>query len=158
MWLFLPLCSPWLGTCSTSLTDPRFFSHVGAFYQNSSNMACRLCICRHWALGVLRISGVFPGPLVEASACRLDARALDIAAWLLLRSRTCQLKPVASIVSTLPCSLLYFGRFALVSASLLLVAGFQKQLNIVAKYRAECGDRHWRESFQSCMDVVNIFH
>jgi len=38
------------------------------------------------------------------------------------------------------------------------VAGFQKQLNIVAKWSAECGDRLWRESFQSCMDVVNISH
>ena len=38
------------------------------------------------------------------------------------------------------------------------VSGFQTQLNTVAKCRATCGDPSWRDSFQSCMDVMNTFH
>jgi len=38
------------------------------------------------------------------------------------------------------------------------VSCFQSKLTQIAKYRAQIGDIHWREAFQSCEDVIRFFH
>ena len=35
---------------------------------------------------------------------------------------------------------------------------FQKELNVVAEYRAHVDEATWRDAYQTCMDVVRVFH